>query len=126
MLPPIHSVSSGMMLGITLYRNHSGLGGKIVAELSYAVTAIVALVETVAATAFCALSFIFYPFSTPLFNSSFDRSLEQLKSSSFTIIWSLFDVAVNPIARVLVADEKSARWLFENRQFFRIPPGAII
>ena len=118
----INSLSSAMMLGITMYRNQPGLGNKVAAQVGYGLTTIVAIVESVVASAFCALSVVLYSVSPDLLN----RSFEWLKSSSFTIIWSMADSIINIFARVLVADEKSARWIASTGQIFRIPPGAII
>ncbi len=117
-----NSFSSSLILGTTIYRNEPGICNKIIAQVSYALIIPVALVESVAALAFSALSLLALPFSaTPLRNS-----FECFKSSTFSLGWAFVDFFLNPFMATLVADEKSARRILESRNFMVIPRGAIV
>lgn len=118
----INSFSSGLMLGVTLYRNQVGTLNKVIAQVAYALIAVIAATETVAACAFCALSLVVYPLSS----TPFDHCAEWAGSSAFSIGWSMTDFILNLFVARLVADEKSARAILHSRNLMAIPPGAII
>jgi hypothetical protein len=121
-IPNMNSLSSGLIFGVTLYRNQPGVGNKVLAQWGYALTATVAIVESVAALAITAGSAAFYPVDPlPLKNS-----VNWLSSSSFSVVWSAADFLLNPGVERLVADEKSARQIASNGDLMRIPRGAII
>lgn len=118
----INSLSSGMMLGITLYRNRPGVANKCIAGAGYALTAAVAAVESVVALIFSAFSLAIHPLSThPL-----EFSIKWLKSSLFSVGWSMTDFVLNPFALVLVANEDSARRLLQGGNLMQVPPGAVL
>lgn len=121
-LAHINSLSSGLMLGVTLYRNQPGVGNKCLAQIGYASTAGVATVESVVALASCIGSMALYPISSV----PFERSVTWFGSSFFSIAWSTADFVMNPLVQILVADEPSARRIAQNREFMRIPVGAVV
>lgn len=118
----LNSFSSALMLGTTLYRNQEGLGNKIIAQAGYQLIAKIALTETVAALAFSALSLIAYPISS----EPFEHAIKWLRSSAFSLGWSIIDFFLNPFMKVMVADEKSARQILYSRNLVLIPTGAVI
>lgn len=113
------SFSSGLMLGTTLFRNKMVVG-RLAAELAYPAIACIAVIESVAAAAFTALT-VFSP-------EAFSKSSTWLCSSTFTIIWALADAILNlsPYIANLVADEPSARMIFLNLKLTSLPPTALI
>lgn len=117
-----NSFSSSFILGTTIYRNEIGICNKIIAQVSYALIIPVALVESVAALAFSALSLLALPFSTTPLRNSF----ECFNSSAFSLCWAFVDFFLNPFMATLVADEKSARRILESRNFMVLPHGAIV
>jgi hypothetical protein len=117
----INSLSSSIMFKLTLHRNQPG-SNKWLAELGYVSCTVVAAVESVAALTSCMGSAALYPAtSRPL-----EVTATWLKSSSFCIIWSVADLCLNPLARYLVADERSARQMAWSGELGRIPEGAVI
>lgn len=117
-----NSFSSGLVLGATLYRNQQGVANKFVAQVGYALTAVIAAVETVAALAFSILSVAAYPFSSkPLANS-----MTWLSSSAFSLVWSAGYFCLNLFVKELVADEESMREMLDERDLTEIPSGAIL
>lgn len=111
------SLASRLMLGTTLYRNQPGLVHKVAAEAGYALIAIVATVETVAAATFSALALAALPFS----NKPFSHAAKWLNSSAFCLVWSVADLFFNLTMERLVADEPSARYFFNNGDLRRCP-----
>ncbi|MCP5506783.1 MAG: hypothetical protein H7A37_00560 [Chlamydiales bacterium] len=120
--PQMNSLTSGLMLGVTLYRNQPGIGNKCVAQVGYALTTTVAAAESAAALTFSAASLALYPLSS----APLDNSVNWLSSSSFSIVWSATDFLLNPFVIKLVADEPSARQIASSGNLMRIPRGAII
>ena len=114
------SLSSSLILGVTFYRNQSGIGNKCLAQAGYALTAAVAVVESVAALTFSTLALAYYPLSSV----PFEKTVTWLKSSSFSMIWSATHFALNPFVKWLVADERSARQIVASGQFLSILPNA--
>ncbi|NGX32315.1 MAG: hypothetical protein K1060chlam4_00356 [Candidatus Anoxychlamydiales bacterium] len=88
-----NSLSSSLMMGINLYRNKPGILNKAQAQIAYPVIAAAAIVESAVASIFTILSICI----APLTRNCFDYSATWLKSSAFTIIWSLTDFLINPI-----------------------------
>lgn len=117
----IKSLSSGLMFGIALYRNQPGISNKIIGQAGYALTAVVSIVEAVAALAFTALSAVVYPISSTFFK----HSTTWLDSSAFCIGWSITNFFLSPIIVTLIADEKSARKNLERKNLLMVPKGAI-
>lgn len=122
MLPiELNSLSSSLMLGITLYRNRPGFSNIFVAQVGYALTAIVAAIETLTAVIFFGLSLtIFLLSTTPLLNSA-----KWLNSSIFSLGWSITNFFLNLWCGVMIADEKSAREVLQSGNLFKLPAGAI-
>lgn len=118
----MNSLSSSLILGVTLYRNQTGFSNKCKAQVGYASIAVVALVESVAASIFCACSLALYPFSS----APFQQSAKWLGSSSFCIAWSAIDFLLNPFIEKLVADEQSTLLMIKNRNIVMIPRDAIL
>lgn len=118
----INSFSSSLMLGTTLYRNQQGVSNKLIAQVGYALTAVVSVVEIVAAFIFSALSLVVYPFSS----TPFMHSVKWFDSSGFAFGWSVIDFILNPFVRGLVADERSARLILESGNLMIVPPGAVL
>lgn len=118
----LNSISSGLMLGTTLYRNQPGIFNKLIAQAGYSLTALVSVVETVAAFAFTALSLLAYPFSS----TPFEYTTKWLGSSAFSLGWSIADFFLNFFVFKLVADEKSARKILESGDLLMIPRGAVL
>jgi hypothetical protein len=123
-VPPMNSLASSLVFGVTLARNRQGGGGKVIGQVGYAATAVVATIESLAALTFCTASLAIYPVSSV----PFDKSVKWLGSSSFSIAWSVVDLGLNLLpGGVLIADESSARQIARSCNFFmNIPPGAII
>ncbi len=117
-----NSLSSSLMTGINLYRNNPGLLNKAQAQVAFPIVTITAVVETIAASIFTILSALTLLFT----NSYFTHSLTQLKSSSFTIIWSIVDFLINPFCHTVVADEESAKFIAQTGELFLMPRNAII
>jgi hypothetical protein len=118
----INSLSSSLMLGTTLYRNQIGISNKLIAQVGYALIALVSAIETVVALAFSVLSLVAYPFSS----RPFEHSTKWLGSSAFSLAWSATDFILNLFIFKLVADEKSARQMAPGGNFMIIPPNAIL
>lgn len=116
----LNSLSSSLMLGITLYRNKKA-SNAILGQAGYALTVIVAAVETLAASAFLALSLVLSRFSPNLW----DPATKWLGSSSFSLGWSLVNFSFNLFVPRLVADEKSARTILASGNFMMRPEGAV-
>jgi hypothetical protein len=117
----LNSFSSSLMLGATLYRNRPGFSNKLIAQVGYALIAVVSAIETAAALAFSALSLVVYPFSS----TPFDHSAKWLDSSVFSLGWSAVDFALNLFVSPLIADEKSVRQILVSGDLMWIPPGAV-
>ena len=122
LIPPMNSLSSGLMLGVTLYRNQPGVRNKYLAQVGYATTVAIARVESVAALTFCVGSLALYPVSA----APLEKSISWLKSSSFCVVWSATDFLLNPFIVKLVADESSARKVAKSGDIMKIPKGAIV
>jgi uncharacterized membrane protein YciS (DUF1049 family) len=128
---PIHcivasnSISSALMLGITSYRNKSGLFNKVIAQVGYALTAIVAAVEAVAFAIIIIPSscIVISPFQLIRPSPSF---VKQFASSVFVIGWAVGDFVLNPFCSKLVADEKSVRTMLKNGDLTKFPREAIL
>jgi hypothetical protein len=120
-VPRSNSLASGLMMSINLHRNNPGILSKAKAQVVYPFVTIVALVESVVNSCFTMLS------TLPFIDAYFKSSVEQLKSSLFTIIWSLFSFLINPFCRTIVADENSAKEITRMGvgNLFLIPEGAL-
>lgn len=118
----LNSFSSSLMLGTTLYRNQHGFSNKLIAQVGYALTALVAVIETIAASLFLGLSLLTLPFSS----TPSKQALFWLGSSAFCIGWSITDFFLNPWVNVLVADQKSARQILNNGNLMEIPHKAVL
>jgi hypothetical protein len=117
----LKSYSSSLMHGTTLYRNQSGVINKIFAQAGYALISLAAAIETIAATIFCFISLVCFPFSSkPL-----EYGKKWIKSSAFSIGWSLIDFFLNPFAVKLVSEEKMARRVLKSGNIFQIPRSAM-
>lgn len=116
-----NSLSSSLMMGVNLYRNNPGVLNKALAQIAYPFVTTAALVETVARAFFTILS----SFTLPFTNIYFISSAEQLKSSLFTIIWSVADFLINPFCHTVVADENSAKLIAQTGNLFILPTEAI-
>ena len=116
------SLSSGLILGTTLYRNSPGILNKCIAQVGYALIAVVSSIETVAALIFSAFCLLLHP----VFPTPFDHCTKWLSSSGFSFAWSVANFALNLFTEVLVADERSARIMLKNRDPITIPEGAIL
>ncbi len=119
----INSISAGLMLGNTLYRNQSGgaalnIGGQV----GYGLISVIALVESAVALSFVALSLVLLPLSSTFLSHSFS----WLTSSLFCVVWSVVDFVFNPFCSRLIADEQSARIVFAMNNLALIPPNALI
>jgi len=117
-----NSLSSSFMTGITLYRNQPGIMNKIHAEFGYWLTVEVAIIETVAAAFFTAISAVLAIFD----RSYWDYSFEWLKSSAFSILWSFGNLFLNPFCRMLAANESAARQIVSSGDFFTMPIGTMV
>jgi hypothetical protein len=117
----LHSLSSSLMFGTTLYRNQAGIVNKGVAQAGYALIAVVAVVETVVAAFFTTLCLVASPFNL----APFDRAGVWLLSSTFSIVWAGVDFVLNPFVVRLIADEGSAM-LVRLRNLMLIPRGAFL
>lgn len=120
------SISSAIMLGITSYRNKRGLFNKVIGQVGYGLTAMVAVVETVAFAAITALSCLSISpkrFKLVKPDSAF---VQQLASSLFVIGWAVGDFVLNPFYSKLVADEKSVRTMLKNGNLTKFPIEAIL
>jgi hypothetical protein len=118
----MNSLSSGLIYGVTLYRNQPGVFNKLTAIAGYALVAMVATAETIATLAFTLLSTIMIPFS----RTPFQLSVQWLGSSAFCLGWSITNFCLNLFVPVLVADERSARNILETGNLMVIPDGAHI
>lgn len=109
---PFLSLSSALMCGVTVYRNQPAAANKLLAEAGYAVTACVAVIETVAAGILCVGAYLI----TPLNPSLFDHTAAHLASSSFCIVWSIANLFLNLFADsgTMMADEHHARRAVKN------------
>lgn len=116
----INSFSSQLMLNVTAYRNQPSTFNKIAGQGGYALIAVVAFAETITAVAFSALSRIASVFSAT------EHSSKWLESASFTFGWAVTDFFLNPFVSRLVADERSARLIYQSGDLMTIPDGAII
>lgn len=123
-MPPLHSVSSSMLFGITCFGNQGGIGRKILAEFGYGLTVVVATVETAAAVVFWGASELNPQSSRPCQNAK-----AWLESSSFSIAWAATDCVLNLYRFKLIADEKSARQMIQMMRegdLMRYPSDAIV
>ena len=119
------SFSSELIFENTVNKNRSSSRANItLAGFGYALTSVVSIIETIAASTFALLSL---PFSlSGIDNKIFDASLERFNSSSFCLLWSVVDFILNPSIAVLVADETSARKIANSGNILYLPEGAII
>jgi hypothetical protein len=115
-------LSSSLMFGITLFRNQPGIANKILAQPGYALTAIVATIETITALIFFGLSGLVYPLTSHPFTSS----RAWVESSGFTVVWASIDAALNLFMRTLIADELSAHFVAASGNLMRVPRGAYV
>lgn len=118
----VNSLSSNLILHTTLYRNQQGCCNKLIAQVWYGLIPIAAAVEILFAATITALSSVLYPCSA----KPFAFAVKWLNSSAFSFVWSMVDFIMNPAATVLVADEKSARLIKKNGNFWVYPPGSVI
>jgi len=116
------SLSSSLMMVINLYRNKPGVFNKAQAQIAYPMVAAAAIVESVVASIFTILSTLSLPFS----KNNFNYCTTWLKSSTFTIMWSLADFLINPFCFVVVADEKSAKSIARAGDLMWLPFDAIV
>jgi len=115
-----NSCSSAMMLHSTVLRNDSDITGKVVGQIGYGLTCGISIIETIVALAASALSLLAYPVSsTPLTYAS-----KWLSSSTFSIVWSFVDFFLNPFVWRLVADERSAREIWQSGDLMYLPQNA--
>jgi hypothetical protein len=117
----LNSLSSGLMLGVTLFRNQNSFSAKLIAQGGYAVTALIAHIESLAALCFLALSIPLCLYS----NKPFERAFVWVESSLFCLTWAVVDFILNPFVDPLIADEKNAFQIAKEGNFFKIPRGAI-
>jgi hypothetical protein len=122
----MNSFSSSLIFGTTLFRNQRGIANKVIAQAGYALIAVVAAVESVAALVFTVLSLIFSQCSCRYFPISYKRATTWLGSSALSLGWSLVDFCLNPCLKNLVADERSIRSMIRSRDIFTLPPGAFL
>lgn len=116
----MNSLSSGLIYGVTLYRNQPGFMNKISAQAGYALIALSAVVESAVALSFVALSLFILPFAS----APFRAATEWLGSSVFSLGWAVTDFFLNPFVFVLVADERSARRILNTGDLTVLPPDA--
>lgn len=102
----IPSLSSGLMSGVTVWRNfQNNKEIKTKAEVGYVLIAAIALVESAVAACFCFASCLLLPFSSkPL-----KHSYEWLKSSAFCVAWSFASIILNPFVDKLIDNEVDGR-----------------
>jgi len=117
----LNSLSSSLLFGVTLYRNNSGICGRIAAQIGYFFTGLVAVIESVSATILMGFSLVFYPISS----TPFERTVNWLSSCSFCIVWSTMDFIISPFVHVLIADENSAQKVATTFQLFSLPRNAV-
>ena len=98
------SLSSNVMSGIIFHRNQPGSFKKAQAQIALPFVTVAATIETVVASIFTLLSTL----ALPATNVYFNGSIKLLKSSSFTILWSIVDFFMNPFCYVLAAEEEHA------------------
>jgi hypothetical protein len=99
------SFSTALIAENNGFRNRPGILNKVVAEGIYPMITTISLIETVVSFIFTALSLLILPFTTECFNYCF----EELKSSSFAIIWSVFNIFLNPFCSKVAEYEMHAR-----------------
>jgi hypothetical protein len=99
------SFSTALMDVTNGIRNKDGILNKVVAEGIYPMITTISLIETVVMSIFTALSLFTLPFTSECFNYCF----EELKSSSFAIIWSVFNIFINPFCSKVAVYEMQAR-----------------
>ena len=111
------SLSAAVMQAVNHYRNDRTFGSKIIAQAAYQIIATAALVETVAATAITVLSTLSLPFTKNYFNVS----VEWLKSSSFAVVWSVFNFIINPFCYRVAEYESTAKIIASLWKFILFP-----
>lgn len=130
------SISSTILSNITSFRNPNGpeqewtrltVGGKganplkvVAAEVGYIVTVPFAIVEA-------AIAAIVKLFSAclPIGQENHDKMTNWLKSSSFSIAWSLGDAAINLFCNDMIQTEKVARACAASGNIFAVPLHAL-
>lgn len=118
----VQSLASNLMYSNTKMRNEGDEEVlRAISQVGYALILVIALVESAVALPFTLLSLITLPFTRAIFY----ESVSWLKSSSFTILWSVVDLVLNPFMDRLVADERSARIIYFSGNLFVVPQGAV-
>ncbi|NGX56126.1 MAG: hypothetical protein K1060chlam5_00361 [Candidatus Anoxychlamydiales bacterium] len=115
------SLSAALMQPVNYLRNKPSILPKVAAQAVYPVITTVALVETAVATVFTALSTLSLPFTSKIFNNS----AEWLKSSSFAIVWSVFNFLINPFCYRVAEFESTAKQIVLSGRFFEIPLNSV-
>lgn len=127
------SISSQMMGEISTYRNANGKNWHrmsndarrhcpnifkvIAAEAGYLFTFAFAIVETVAKTILLTLTVVVMPITT----APMKHAWKELKSSSFAIAWSGFDLLINPFCTDVATSEKQAWDLLVKGELMAAP-----
>lgn len=106
------SFSTALLMINNDFRNRQGILNKVIAEGIYPIITTVSLIEVVVSSIFTALSI----FTLPITDKCFKCCFEHLKSSSFAIIWSLFNFIINPFCNKVATYEMHAR-LIASRLF---------
>lgn len=122
---PFNSLSSSLILGVTVCRNQ-GTGNKLLGQAGYALTSIVAIIETIAASILCVLTSPLRLFSSSENEPSLNKILVWRASSFFSIKWSFVYWCINIDHDQLAADELTARRNFTNGEYSNCPSGSII
>lgn len=103
-----NSFSSAMMQGIISYRNKQGFVNKLQAGMAFGSMLETAFAETIFASFTMMFSVIFFQYS------SIQNNFEWLKSSSFCILWSVFNIIANFFNDTLPASEQEAKNSFNR------------
>jgi hypothetical protein len=114
-------MSGALIFGITISRNQ-GMGNRCLAQVGYALTALVAVVETIAAS----VLFLTALPTTLLISDLSDKMITWLDSSFFSMGWSVVDFFLNPFCKYLVADEVSAREIVNSGDLMHFPEDSVI
>lgn len=102
------SFASDLIFEATLLRNHPAMTRKLLAEVGYATSFIVAGAETVCSLTACISSITCCGVSSPLT----ERSVAWLKSSAFSIPRSALNLILNPCTETLTLREEDALEIF--------------
>ena len=109
-----HSLSSYLIYSITVERNKNYIGSRVIGQCGYGLTVIVSGIESV-------FSGVVYG-SALLASSVVPQPVKECKkwldSSTFSLISSVFDFILNPVAKTLLADESQARQAITIQNLF--------